>query len=86
MEATLLNSHQLADWLGCTRAHVYAMIGQGMPAMRLGTGKRSEWRFSLPAVERWLRDCAGANAVEESEPENANTDDLFGERTICVHR
>lgn len=83
---TLFDSDQLADWVGCTRTHVYAMIRQGMPAMRLGTGKRSEWRFSLAAVKRWLRDCATVNAVEEPAAGSIQDDDLFRERSICRRR
>lgn len=82
----LLSSDELASWVGCTRTHVYAMIRQGMPAMRLGTGKRSQWRFSLPAVQRWLRDCAAVNAVEEPTAGSIQDDDLFRERSICLRR
>jgi excisionase family DNA binding protein len=82
-EDRLVNSDELAEALTCTRETVYALIRQGMPAMRLGTGKRAEWRFSLAAVRRWLAECAGANGVAAPCRNEAGLGDVFRSRTIC---
>lgn len=86
MEATLLNSDELARRLNCSRCKVYSLVKEGLPAVRLGMGLRAEYRFEWSAVERWLRECVNANAVEEPTAGSIQDDDLFRERSICVRR
>jgi hypothetical protein len=42
----LLGAVELAAWLNCSKEHVYALVAQGMPHFRLGTGKKARYRFS----------------------------------------
>ena len=59
----LLSAKELADFLGCGRLHVYELVRQGCPHIRLGSGQKSPYRFSLPRVMEWLKKFSGG--VEE---------------------
>ncbi len=75
----LLTSDELAGRLGCSRDTVYELVRQGLPHLRLGHGRRAEYRFSKEEAAEWLKTCREANSariMEHSRP----TERLFERR------
>jgi excisionase family DNA binding protein len=48
----LLTLPQVAQYLGVCRAHVYKLINNGLPVIRLGRLVR----IHMPSLQRWLED------------------------------
>jgi predicted DNA-binding transcriptional regulator AlpA len=48
----LVNPRQLAELWGCSRAHVYVLMGQGLPSLTLGRARR----IRLADADEWLQD------------------------------
>ncbi len=53
MPNPILTISELSKYLHIHRATIYRMLREGrLPGFRIG----SDWRFSLEAIEQWLRD------------------------------
>jgi excisionase family DNA binding protein len=53
MSNAILTIADLSEYLHIHRTTIYRMLKEGrLPGFRIG----SDWRFSLEAIERWLRD------------------------------
>jgi excisionase family DNA binding protein len=48
----LLTIPQVAEYLGVCRAHVYKLINNGLPVIRLGRVVR----IQMTSLQRWLQD------------------------------
>jgi len=48
----LLTIPQVAEYLGVCRAHVYKLINNGLPVIRLGRSVRVQ----MTSLQRWLQD------------------------------
>lgn len=48
----LLTIPQVAEYLGVCRAHVYKLINNGLPVIRLGRSVR----IQMTSLHRWLQD------------------------------
>jgi excisionase family DNA binding protein len=48
----LLTIPQVAEYLGVSRAHVYKLINNGLPVIRLGRSIRVD----MTSLRRWLQD------------------------------
>ena len=48
----LLTIPQVAEYLGVCRAHVYRLINNGLPVIRLGRSVR----IQMTSLQRWLQD------------------------------
>jgi predicted DNA-binding transcriptional regulator AlpA len=46
----LVSPRQLAELWGCSRAHVYVLMGQGLPSLTLGRARR----IRLSDADVWL--------------------------------
>jgi excisionase family DNA binding protein len=54
-KARILTVSELSEYLHIHRTTVYRMLKEGkLPGFRIG----SDWRFSVEAIEQWLRDLA----------------------------
>jgi excisionase family DNA binding protein len=52
-KARILTVSELSEYLHVHRTTIYRMLREGkLPGFRIG----SDWRFSLEAIEQWLRD------------------------------
>ena len=53
MPNPILTIAELSEYLQIHRTTIYRMLREGrLPGFRIG----SDWRFSLEAIEQWLRD------------------------------
>jgi excisionase family DNA binding protein len=52
MDALLLTTSQLAEWLNVSRPTIYRLLDQGLPAIRLTPG--GDRRFDRTDVLKWL--------------------------------
>ena len=49
----ILNVSELSEYLRIHKTTIYRMLRQGrLPGFRIG----SDWRFSVEAIDQWLRD------------------------------
>jgi len=49
----ILNVSELPEYLRIHKTTIYRMLGEGrLPGFRTG----SDWRFSVEAIDQWLRD------------------------------
>lgn len=49
-DVRLLTASQLADRYGVCRAHIYNLMGRGMPSLKVGAARR----FRPSEVDAWL--------------------------------
>jgi excisionase family DNA binding protein len=62
-KARILTVSELSEYLHIHRTTVYRMLKEGkLPGFRIG----SDWRFSVEAIEQWLRDLAKTAAQRRS--------------------
>ncbi len=53
MQSKYLTVDELSEYLQVHKTTIYRMLKQGkLPGFRIG----SDWRFSLEAIEEWVRD------------------------------
>jgi excisionase family DNA binding protein len=52
-KAQILNVSELSEYLRIHKTTIYRMLREGrLPGFRIG----SDWRFSVEAIDQWLRD------------------------------
>ena len=67
MSESLMDSNDLAAFLGCAQLHIYDLVQRGMPHRRLGPGTRAPYRFVLTEVLAWLDRFHGGGIRGESQ-------------------
>jgi excisionase family DNA binding protein len=62
-EAKILTVSEVSEYLNIHRTTVYRLLRERrLPGFRIG----SDWRFSVEAIERWLRDHTESGAIDSA--------------------
>jgi excisionase family DNA binding protein len=62
-EARILTVSEVSEYLNIHRTTVYRLLRERrLPGFRIG----SDWRFSVEALEQWLRDHAEGGAIDSA--------------------